>query len=289
MAGPILIVGCGYVGRRLARRLAGAHRVVGVVRSTRSAALLEQLGIDALTLDLDRPLPANAVPCEPTPAAIFYLAPPAPSGTNDERLQRWLRAVSAPPQVFVYLSTTGVYGHTSGALVDERAPLRPGTDRARRRVSAEDLVRAWCTGHGVRRVVLRAPGIYGPARLGLERLARREPVVRLEDAGVTNRIHVDDLVEACVRGLQNPEACGVYNVTDGNASSSTEFLLKVAALAGLPAPPQVSMETAQLTFGAERLSFINESRQVSNQRMLHQLGVRLRYADLEEGIRASLT
>jgi hypothetical protein len=77
-------------------------------------------------------------------------------------------------------------------------------------------------------------------------------------------------------------------VTDGNSISSTSFIDKVAQLSGLPQPPRVSMEEAQLTFSPERLSFLNESRRVGNDRMLKHLGVKLRYADLEAGIRASL-
>ena len=80
----------------------------------------------------------------------------------------------------------------------------------------------------------------------------------------------------------------MYNISDGASISSTEFIETVARIAGLPPPPQVSMEEAQLTFGDERLSFINESRRVDNERMIKHLGVRLLYADVEEGIRQSL-
>jgi nucleoside-diphosphate-sugar epimerase len=162
------------------------------------------------------------------------------------------------------------------------------TDRGRRRVSAEEMTRVWCTERRVRRVILRVPGIYGSGRLPLERLRRREPALHPEDAGISNRIHVDDLVQACVQAAINPEARGIYNVTDGNACSATDFLDRVAALTGLPPSPRVSMDEAQLTFTQERLSFLNESRRVSNERMLKHLGVKLRYADMDEGIRASL-
>jgi nucleoside-diphosphate-sugar epimerase len=113
-------------------------------------------------------------------------------------------------------------------------------------------------------------------------------MVSKREAGISNRIHVDDLVEACIQCVNNPESRGIYNVTDGNSCSSTEFAERVAALAGLPPPPEVSMVEAQLTFSPERLSFINESRRVSNERMLKHLGVRLQFADIDAGIRASL-
>lgn len=283
-----LIVGCGYVGQRLAARLATVYDITGVVRSTQRAAALNDLGIRTVALDLDRLRLDTWLPEKLEQAAIFYLAPPPAAGESDLRLDRFLQLASVPPVAFVYLSTTGVYGDTQGAAVDESSPVRPLTDRARRRVSAEEMTRVWCTERRVRRVVLRVPGIYGPGRLPIERLRRREPTLDPQDAGISNRIHVDDLVEACAAAALNPEARGVYNVSDGNSCSATVFLDRLAAATGLPRAPRISMDEAQLTFSPERLSFLHESRQVSNQRMLTHLGVKLRYEEMEQGIRASL-
>jgi nucleoside-diphosphate-sugar epimerase len=284
----VLIAGCGYVGQRLALRLQEHYDVTGLVRSTQRVAELEHIGIRALAIDLDRVRAGVTVPERLDQEAILYLTPPPVLGESDLRLDRFLQLATVPPRTFVYISTTGVYGDTGGAVVDESSAVQPRTDRARRRVTAEEMTRVWCTERRVRRVVLRVPGIYGPDRLPLERVRHSEPVVREREAGLNNRIHVLDLVEACVRAIENPEARGVYNVTDGQPLSSTTFINLVAKVAGLPAPPQVSMEEAQLTFSPERLSFLNESRRVSNERMLKHLGVVLRYADVEEGIRGSL-
>ena len=284
----VLIAGCGYVGQRLALQLQQHYEVTGLVRSADRAAELEKVGIRALAIDLDRVRAGVAIPERLEQEAILYLTPPPVLGESDLRLDRFLQLATVPPRTFVYMSTTGVYGDTAGAVVDESSPVQPRTDRARRRVSAEEMTRVWCNERRVRRVVLRVPGIYGPDRLPLERLQHLEPVVCEREAGINNRIHVDDLVAACVCGITNPEARGVYNVTDGQPFSSTKFMNLVAKVAGLPAPPQVSMEEAQLTFSPERLSFLNESRRVSNERMLKHLGVALKYADVEAGIRASL-
>jgi nucleoside-diphosphate-sugar epimerase len=284
----VLIAGCGYVGQRLAQRLQAQFDVTALVRSTQRVDELERLGIRALAIDLDRVRAGVTIPERLDQEAILYLTPPPVLGESDLRLDRFLQLATVPPHTFVYMSTTGVYGDTAGAVVDESSAVQPRTDRARRRVSAEEMTRVWCNERRVRRVVLRVPGIYGPERLPLERLRHCEPVVREREAGINNRIHVDDLVTACVRAITNPEARGVYNVTDGQPFSSTAFINLVAKVAGLPAPPQVPMEEAQLTFSPERLSFLNESRRVSNERMLKHLGVVLKYGNVEEGIRASL-
>jgi nucleoside-diphosphate-sugar epimerase len=288
MSRHVLIAGCGYVGQRLALRLQPQYDVTGLVRSAQRVAELEQLGIRALAIDLDRVRAGVTIPERLDQEAIVYLTPPPVLGESDLRLDRFLQLATVPPLTFAYVSTTGVYGDTAGGIVDESSAVQPRTDRARRRVSAEEMTRVWCNERRVRRVVLRVPGIYGPERLPLERLRHFEPVVREREAGINNRIHVDDLVEACACAITNPEARGVYNVTDGRPLSSTAFINLVAKVAGLPAPPQVSMEEAQLTFSPERLSFLNESRRVSNERMLKHLGVVLKYADVEAGIRASL-
>jgi len=291
MTGPrphVLIAGCGYVGQRLAARLRDRFEITALVRSSESAAALTRQGFKSIVIDLDRPRLGVSIPERLDQEAIVYLTPPPPTGESDLRLDRFLHLAIVPPRAFVYMSTTGVYGNTDGECVDESTQVQPMSDRARRRVSAEEMTRVWCTERRVRRVVLRVPGIYGPGRLPLERLRNREPVVQPEDAGISNRIHVDDLVTACETAVMNLEARGVYNVTDGNSISSTQFIDTVAKITGLPPPPRVSMEEAQLTFSPERLSFINESRRVANERMLRHLGVELRYADVEEGIRASL-
>jgi nucleoside-diphosphate-sugar epimerase len=288
----VLIVGCGYVGRRLARRLMDRYDVTALVRTQNGATEIgeefETTPLRSCILDLDRVKGLATIPERADQEAIVYLAPPQPFGESDLRLDRFLQLPTVPPKTFLYMSTTGVYGDAEGGWVDESSPVAPRTDRARRRVSAEEMTRVWCTERHVRRVVLRVPGIYGPGRLPLERLQRGEPIVREEEAGFSNRIHVDDLVSACVAALANPEARGAYNVTDGAAISASTFLKHVAEIAGLPPPPQVSMEEAQLTFSVERLSFLNESRRVSNERMRRHLGVEPRYADYREGIRASL-
>lgn len=288
-----LIIGCGYVGQRLAHRLGATHDITATTRSTNRVSELEAAGIKAIAWDLDQAgdnawNPGQLTRGQSDQPIIFYLAPPPPRGESDTRLDRFLRLTPFAPCAFIYMSTTGVYGDTGGKPVDESSPVNPSTDRAHRRVSAEEMTRVWCSERRVRRVVLRVPGIYGPGRLPIERLQRREPTLHPHEAGLTNRIHADDLVEVCAAAALDPEARGVYNVTDGNATSSTAFLDRLAELAGLPRAPRISLDEAQLTLSPERLSYLNESRQVTNQRMLTHLRVKLRYTNLDDGLRHSL-
>lgn len=282
------IVGCGYVGRRLAQQLGKKYNLYGLVRSTGHLKSLRAAHVEPIVLDLDKLGKQDLSPVWFRNCTLFYFAPPPMEGESDTRLHRFLNLMEAVPEALVYISTTGVYGNTHGQLVDETTPVNPQTQRAHRRVSAEHITRIWCTENKVRRVVLRVPAIYGPGRLPVERLRKGEPVIRDEEAPIINRIHVDDLVQACMAAALNTQARGVYNVSDGNSFSMTEYLRLVAELADLPAPAEIPMDEAQLSFGAEYLSYLDESRRIDNARMRNELGVTLRYPVLQDGIRASL-
>ena len=286
MRAASMVAGCGYVGRRLAATLARSRPVVALARSAGDDPVLATTGVEGRSVDFDRVEPASlAAAADGT--GIVYLAPPPLHGDRDPRLRRFLAALGdARPAAFVYLSTTGVYGDARGATVDESSDTAPGNDRARRRLDAESVSREWCSARGVRWVCLRVPGIYGPHRLPLDRLRHGEPALRPEDAGPGNRIHVDDLVAACVAALDRP-VDGVFNVGDGDHASTTVYLQRVAALAGLPAPRLVSRAEAATQIGPGMLEFLLESRRVDTRRMREELCVVPRH-DLDSGVAASL-
>ena len=201
----MLIVGCGYIGTRVAQRLQEqGEPVSGVVSSEQSAEQLGELGIPVVRCDLDtEQLPAGSTEGQ----QVFYFAPPPPSGSTDNRMQRFLDAlaVSGQPRRMVYISTTGVYGDCHGEWVDESHPANPQVDRARRRWHAEQLLRGWQEHTGAELVILRVAGIYGPGKLPLARLRKELPMVAERDAPWTNRIHADDLVEVCLAACSEAE------------------------------------------------------------------------------------
>ena len=173
----------------------------------------------------------------------------------------------------MYLSTTGVYGNRGGATVDESTEPRPESDRAARRLSAEQQLTQWCTARKSVAIILRIPGIYGPGRLGLERIREGMPILAEEDANPGNRIHVDDLAACCIAALSDEVPGGVYNVGDGDHRSSTWFTNEVARQANLPPPPTITRAEAEETFSPMRLSFLRESRVVDTTRIRDRLGV----------------
>jgi nucleoside-diphosphate-sugar epimerase len=184
----------------------------------------------------------------------------------------------------VYLSTSGVYGDCAGARVDETREPRPQTDRARRRLDAERAVSDWGAREGVETVILRAPGIYARDRLPMERLARGLPVLRAEDDVYTNHIHADDLAAIVAAALRSPQASGTYNASDDSSIKMGDWLDFLADRAGLARPPRVSRLDAPRLLPPEMLSFMSESRRLTNERLKAQLGVRLRYPTVADGL-----
>lgn len=274
-----VIVGTGYSGSRLLERCVSGQ-CIGL---SRRAGTIGKTVVNALDLDRDTP----DKPGLPQNYSLLYTVPPR-GETEDVRLARLLGVLDPLPQRIVLVSTTGVYGDHAGASVDESCATRPGSQRSRMRLIAEQQLTDWAQRHRVSWVILRVPGIYGPERLGLDRLAAGQPLIREEDAYPGNRIHVDDLVSCYLAALDPARPGGIYNVGDGDHRSSTWFAAETARQAGLPEPPQITRQDAKQQFSPMRYSFLGESRRIDTQRMRSELGITPRFADPVAGIAASL-
>ncbi|EIJ35642.1 NAD-dependent epimerase/dehydratase [Thiothrix nivea DSM 5205] len=276
-------MGCGDIGRRVGRLYQNEGvKAIGWVRGEESLRLGLEQGLAMRKGDVDQGsfFPIFAL----DEALVYWFMPPQPTGETDDRIRRFLKGVDAAPQRVVLISTTGVYGDCEGRWIDESEPLKPAAARAKRRADAENTVQEWAARFGGEIVILRVPGIYAPDRLPLERLQRGEPVLRAEEAPWTNRIHADDLALICKRAMEAAPAGAVYNATDGHPSTMTDYFNTVADYAGLPRPPQVSMEEAQMSMSAGMLSYLQESRRIRNDKLLTELGIRLQYPSLAAGL-----
>jgi nucleoside-diphosphate-sugar epimerase len=284
-AAEVFVVGCGDVGLRVAAlEQAAGRQVSALARSEASALQLAGQGIQSVPGDLDRP--DCMLDLSVSAELVYYFAPPPPVGEDDPRIAALLSALVqlAWSGRLVYISTSGVYGDCGGAWVDEDWPINPCSERARRRAAAEARLYAWAGD----RVILRVPGIYGPGRLPVERLQRGVPVVREDESPWSNRIHADDLAKACFNAARLGQSGRVYNISDGNPSTMTDYFFHVADTLALPRPPEISLEEARRSLGPGILSFLAESKRLDNRRMREELGVEPRYPDLASGLAACL-
>lgn len=292
----VLVVGCGYTGRRLALTLRDAgHAVTGTTRSEERAARLDAEGIRPLLLDLGDRGAARAL-LRTVPDVCFYLAPPVPPKETEAggaepaaEVEDVIRAlVRAPLQAFVYASSTSVYGDRGGAEVDEGAVPAPDSPAGRARLAAERRVLRAGWDLDCRPRIARISGIYGPGRTLRE--AIREGRYHLIE-GVeswSNRIHVSDLVRALLAVWLRGADGGVYNVTDDEPHPSGDFARLVARLCGLDLPV-LTAEEARARYGPDRLSRKLGSKRVSNRRLRQRLGLELRYPTYREGVPAALS
>lgn len=273
------IVGYGDIGRRVATLWHDkGGPVAALVRSARDTG-----SVSIVLGDMDQP--ETLAHSAAQGSALFHFAPPAPAGLIDTRTRNLLGALDAkPPRRIVYISTSGVYGDCGGEWVDETRPVSPGNDRSRRRVDAERQLSAFAERHGIPLVILRVPGIYGPGRLPLERVRRGDPVICPDEAPWSNRIHADDLAAIAFRAAQEDAPPGIYNASDDEPSSMTDYIYRVADAAGLPRPLCVSLEEARKTFSPGMLEYLNESRRLDNRRLKDELGVSFHYPSLEKGL-----
>lgn len=276
------------MGRRLALRLRDSGELVtAVVRSAESLERLQAEKIETLRADLDEPL--AALPSAHSRA--FYLAPPPPRGSQDPRMARFIASLArgGQPTRIVYVSTTGVYGDCHGEWVGEERPVAPQVERALRRWDAEQQLRAWSDQTGGELIILRVAGIYGPGKLPLERLRLGTPMVAEQDSPWTNRIHVDDLVGVLIAAMERAPNGALYNVSDGHPGNMSNYFNRVADHAGLPRPPSIALADAEGRLSAGLLSYLHESRRLSNRKMLDELGIELRYPSLDTGLPACFT
>ena len=271
----LLSIGHGYSAQALARRLLPqGWQIIGTTRTEAGAKALRATGIDALVwpeADLSGAL-----------AKATHLLTSVAPGDSDPVLQAIGPQIARSALKWVgYLSTTAVYGHHNGDWVDETTPLAPTTARGAARVQAE----ADWTALGLPLHIFRLAGIYGPGRGPFEKV-RDGTARRIHKAGqVFSRIHVDDIARVLHAALLRPHP-GIYNVCDDDPASPEDILGLAADMLGLPPPPIVPYEQAEMTPMAR--SFYAENKRVRNDRIKTVLGVTLDYPTYREGLAAIL-
>lgn len=210
-----------------------------------------------------------------------------PEDGRDPALARYGTALAtARPDWLGYLSTTGVYGDHQGGWVDEETPLTPSTRRGRERVAAEAEWQELAAAQDLPLHIFRLAGIYGPGRGPFAKVRSGTARRIIKPGQVFSRIHAEDIAQALIASIRAPHAGAIYNLCDDDPAPPEDVIAHAADLLGLPLPPAEDYATAEMTPMAR--SFYAESKRVSNRRMKHELGVRLRYPDYRSGLAAML-
>lgn len=261
----LFVFGLGYTARRIAARLRAGGWDISATGREGTLDFADRDGVERALVRATHVL--SSVP------------PSRESGDDDVLANYGDRLAAGRGQWLGYLSSTGVYGDTGGAWVDESSPT--GTGRRKARSSADAL---WLA-RGAR--VLRLPGIYGPGRSVFDRLAEDQGK-RIDLPGqVFSRVHVDDIVSGAIAALDAP--AGAYNLADDLPASHNAVIEEACRLLGRAPPPLLSLEEAQLSPMAR--GFYSENRRVANGKAKRVLGWKPTHPTYREGlasIRAAL-
>lgn len=272
MSGTLLCLGYGYSARALARKLLPmGWQVIGTSREP----VADSEGVDLHTWP-GEPLPLDGV--------THMLVSIAPTAEGDPILNAAVEDIAriAPDLKWAgYLSTTAVYGDHDGAWVDEATALTPASPRGQWRVTAEQ---AWSAIPDLPLHIFRLAGIYGPGRGPFSKLSRGGLRRIIKPGQVFSRIHVDDVAQTLIASMGRPNPGAIYNVCDDEPVPPQDVIGYAAELQGLPLPPAVAFEDADMTPMAR--SFYNENKRVRNDRIKEELGVELIYPDYRVGLEA---
>lgn len=267
MTADVLILGCGFTGRRVAGLLLDQGSAVAA--TSRRPEVLPP-GVRAIRFEAQQDDPSTLPPAD----ALLYSLPTLRTGQGlDEPAPRILASLAGRYRRVIYLSTTGVYGPAEH--VDETTAVDPRTERQRLRVAAEQAAAAgpWES------LILRPAAIYGPDR-GVQVALPRGDYKLVGDGGnFVSRIHVDDLAAITAAALRSG-ATGAYPVADDHPSPSREIAEFCARLLGVRMPPSVSLGDVSETR--------RSNRRVDGRAIRRLLGVELRYPSYREGIPAAL-
>lgn len=253
----MLIFGLGYTASRIAAALRGRGWVVEATGSAGDVAFGDGTAVrDALT------------------RASHVLSSVPPADDSDPVLDRY--GIDITQDWIGYLSSTGVYGDTGGAWVDESAAVGSG-----RRTARAECDERWLA-KGSR--VFRLPGIYGPGRSAFDRVESGK-ANRIDLPGqVFSRVHVDDIVSGVLAGLDGP--AGAYNLSDDLPCAQNLVIEEACRLMGAEPAPLQTLEEANLSKMA--LGFYSENRRVANGKAKRLLGWEPHYPDYRAGLASLL-
>ncbi|MEQ9520363.1 MAG: SDR family oxidoreductase [Parvibaculum sp.] len=275
--------GFGDTAASLARNLPrDAWDIAGTCRMPQKKAQMGAMNVTAHLFAGE-----SDVPSETLNGVTHILISIPPAADGDVVIKHASSAIEANADLISwigYLSTTGVYGNKDGELVTEDDPVSPSSERGKRRAQAEADWLALGRRTGIPVQIFRLPGIYGPGRNQIATLRAGKARRIVKPGHVFSRIHLDDIAQVLAASIARPRAGGIYNVCDDEAAPPQDVVAFAAELAGLPMPPEITLDEADLSPMGR--SFYDETKRLSNERIKQELGVRLLYPTYREGLRA---
>ena len=282
-----LIVGCGYLGKRVARILVErGDRVSATTRSIGRGIGLASMGVEAVVADVMVP---ESLARLPEVDRVFYCVGFDRSQSLPIRdvyvdgLRNALGHLADRVGRLVYAGSTGVYGIDDGGWVSEDSPVDPRTESGRACLDAEEVIDEYRLDSGLNATVLRFAGLYGPGRIMRREALIEGRVIVGDPEKYLNLIQIEDAAKVAVAALDDPSAGPLYLAADGHPSPRREFYALAAQALGAPAPRFEPAKPGSPEAGREE-----SNKRISNARMLRDLGVILDHPDITSGVPASV-
>jgi len=281
-AGTALLLGAGYCAKAMIEPLLSrGYTVLATTRSPDKAAQLKTLGVTPIIYNGH----INTAMQQSLERADIIISSIPPNDNGDpflSELPKTIAELTPSAQWVGYLSATSVYGDRRGQWAFEDELLRPLTRRGKNRAMAElQWLESETPIH-----VFRLAGIYGPGRNGFERLRQGKARAVIKDGHIVNRIHIDDIVTALLSSIDKANPLKIYNLADGNPAPPQDVVNFAADLIGVPRPPQLNHDTANISDMAR--SFYLETKRIDISRAKNDLGWTPKYENYRQGLMATL-
>lgn len=283
----IVIIGQGQLGLEVSKRHLANNDVIYSVSRTKYRSLSAQH--HPLSADLDRLDSAIALPI--TIDCLYYFAPPSDTDQSDNRMRAFLSQHNQLSiEHIIYVSTSGVYGNSQGQWVTEQTPVKPTAERSMRRLDAEQQLTSFCETRETRLTILRCAAIYSAKTVSSDRISTNtKPVIKASQAPYTNRIHLADLTHVCLQAMLKPPAHKeIYNVSDGQPSTTTEHAWLLTDVAGLERNPEIDISEASQYYSPAYLSYLSESKRLDISKLKDQLIPYFKLKNCIEGVKQCL-
>lgn len=281
-----LIIGCGYLGQRVAKSwLADGHTVWALTRSATRAEWLASEGIRPIVGDVCLPHTLAGLPTAQT--TLYAVGYDRSSGNTQHEvavigLRNVLQSIGTDPGRVISISSTSVYGQSDGEWVDEQSDCHPVQPGGACCAAGEEVIRSFSESSSATVNVLRLSGIYGPGRLlsRIESVRAAKVIPGRADAWL-NLIHVDDAVSAVRACEERGQRGQTYLISDDLPVRRRDYYGLLSKLTDSPAP------TFDAELSAKRGSG-GLNKRCRNTRMHADLKVELAYPTFNEGLPQSL-
>lgn len=280
-----LIIGCGYLGARVAKLWVDQGKIVSAItRSDANAQIMQSDGIIPIVADITDPNTLDAIQ-QPFDVVLFAVGFDR-SRYDDirmvyvEGLKNVLGQLSEQTKQFIYISSTGVYGNSDGGWVTEQTPASPVRPGAKACLEAESLITS--SKFGDRSTILRLAGIYGPQRVPRVVAVENREWSSLSRNGHINLIHVDDGASIVDQVVQQQILGETLLVSDGKPPNRKDFFEFIADLKGTG---PIDWDVATSTTVESRAAV---DKRIDNRRLIERTGYKFQYPNFEAGIRQSI-